>query len=187
MSMNLDAARRVMMPTDRAASLLRRLSVPPGEQVWAVLDGASIPNARQKLVEDEPEYVCLRGNDLKPDLAATAPYLVHIEPPASTVTWVLGEGWGRHWGILALSKAPMAVLEKHFRSLLTAELPGGRTVMFRYYDPRVLSLFLPTCDQGQLDQVFGPVSAFIYEGRGGADVIRAAKGRAPLKPAIAPF
>jgi len=181
--MSIEAARRVMMPTDRAASIVRRLAVPPGEQVWAILDGASIPRIRQKLAEDKPEFVCLFGDDLKPDRAQVAPYLVHIEPPSPTVTWALGEGWGRHWGILALSKAPVATLVKHFRELLVAELPGGQTVTFRYYDPRVMATFLPTCDQKQLDELFGPVSNYIYEGKAGAELIRATKGRAPLKPA----
>ena len=34
---------------------------------------------------------------------------------------------------------------------------------FRFYDPRVLRIFLPTCDRKQIVEFFGPVQAFICE------------------------
>ena len=34
---------------------------------------------------------------------------------------------------------------------------------FRFYDPRVLRIFLPTCDAAQLKEFFGPVAHFICE------------------------
>ena len=43
------------------------------------------------------------------------------------------------------------------------ELPDQRTVLFRYYDPRVLRSFLPACNAAELHQFFGPVQSFIVE------------------------
>jgi hypothetical protein len=180
--MNLDAARRIMMPTDRAASIVRRWTLPSGEKAWALLDGAAIPRLRQKLAEEQPQHVCLFGDELPLDRAATSPYLVLLDAPSPMATYALGEGWGRHWGIVAFSKAPMETLVKHFRSLLTVSLPSSETVTFRYYDPRVLSTFLPTCDQAQLEELYGPVSTYLYEGNGDKELLRVPKGRAPLKP-----
>jgi hypothetical protein len=34
---------------------------------------------------------------------------------------------------------------------------------FRFYDPRVLRIFLPTCDENQLREFFGPIEQFICE------------------------
>ncbi len=34
---------------------------------------------------------------------------------------------------------------------------------FRFYDPRVLRIFLPTCDRSQILEFFGPVKIFICE------------------------
>jgi hypothetical protein len=34
---------------------------------------------------------------------------------------------------------------------------------FRFYDPRVLRIFLPTCDEDQLNEFFGPVDYFVCE------------------------
>lgn len=42
-------------------------------------------------------------------------------------------------------------------------LPEGREVYFRYYDPRVLRLFLPTCTPEEINTFFGPVACFLME------------------------
>ena len=43
----------------------------------------------------------------------------------------------------------------------------GTPLYFRYYDPRVLRIFLPTCSAAQLKQMFGPVDAFLAESDAG--------------------
>jgi hypothetical protein len=35
--------------------------------------------------------------------------------------------------------------------------------VFRFYDPRVLSVFLPTCLPEQITEMFGPVTHFFVE------------------------
>jgi hypothetical protein len=55
-------------------------------------------------------------------------------------------------------------LRDHFREFQTVELPDQRTVLFRYYDPRVLRSFLPACNAAELRAFFGPVQSFIVEG-----------------------
>ena len=42
--------------------------------------------------------------------------------------------------------------------------PGGERVYFRFYDPRVLRVYLPTCSSSELKGVFGPVGRFVVEG-----------------------
>jgi uncharacterized protein DUF4123 len=41
--------------------------------------------------------------------------------------------------------------------------PDVNPVYFRYYDPRVLRVFLPTCNTQELAAVFGPVKSFVLE------------------------
>jgi hypothetical protein len=44
------------------------------------------------------------------------------------------------------------------------EIEGSRkSVYFRYYDPRILHAFLPTCAPPQVRDFFGPIKAFIVE------------------------
>ena len=180
--MAFEWARGVVTATDRSRAILHKAAIPPGEALLAILDGASTPQLPVRLFRDEPESACLLGETPAPDLAWTAPYLARIEPPSPFVSWVLGDGWGHHWGVYLTSKAPFAALVTHFRGLLQARLPSGKEVFFRFFDPRVLAEFLPTCDDGQVETLFGPVTQFLFEGRDGRDLVRFRKGPAPLAP-----
>src|SRR5256885_14592871 len=132
--------------------------------VFAVLDGASVPDLVKSLYEHEPEYCCLYRGELEPDIATVAPYLVRLEPEDKFSERVLTEGWGDHWGIFVHSPATLRALRDHFRQFHTVELPDQRTVLFRYYDPRVLRTFLPACNAAELAVFFGPIQSFIVEG-----------------------
>jgi len=39
----------------------------------------------------------------------------------------------------------------------------GRELYFRFYDPRVLRIFLPTCNAEEAATFFGPVRQFLVE------------------------
>ena len=135
-----------------------------GMNVYAVLDGASIPSLLETLHREEPEHECLYRGELPPDLAETAPYLVRLERGAGFSDWVLEQGWGNHWGIFALSGADLRTVRKHFRTFLIVHEEDGKPLYFRYYDPRVLRSYLPTCNSQELGTVFGPVACYVAEG-----------------------
>ena len=48
----------------------------------------------------------------------------------------------------------------------------GREYFFRFYDARVLRKYLPTCDEDQLIEFFGPVDRFIVGGDTENEVIQ---------------
>lgn len=136
-----------------------------GIHVYAVLDGAAIPDLLDHLYGDEPpECVCLYSGDLEPDIAECAPYLVELKPGAAFTKWMLSEGWGNHWGVVIHTTAGLKELRSHLREFLMVRDPDGHQLYFRFYDPRVLGDFLGTCDGDQLAALFGPVSAFLCEG-----------------------
>ena len=62
--------------------------------------------------------------------------------------------------MFVVADTEMRILRQHLRNLLTVVGPDGSALFFRYYDPRVLAPFLPTCEDDQLDEVFGPAQAF---------------------------
>lgn len=147
-----------------AEALKRELFGEGAGGVFAVLDGASVPELLDKLHEHRPQYECLFRGDLKPDMAEVAPYLVRLEPDAAFTEWILEQGWGRHWGIFLASGADVSSLRLHFRRFLIVYDPNGKPLYFRFYDPRVLRAYLPTCNGEQLQELFGPVSCFLAEG-----------------------
>lgn len=132
-------------------------------RVYAVLDGASVPDLPMKLFEMKPPRYCLFTGDLEPDMAEVAPYLVRLYPRTDFTNWVLKECWGKHWGIFVHSRKPLRDMRKHFRSLVTVYDEQGTSMIFRFYDPRVLSVFLPTCLPEELNTLFGDVESFFAE------------------------
>lgn len=97
------------------------------------------------------------------ELAEVAPYIFTLPAKHHFTNWFCLEGWGEAWGLMILSNANLEELRKHFRRFLTVKSYDGMELYFRFYDPRVLRIFLPTCDAGQLKEFFGPVEQFICE------------------------
>jgi hypothetical protein len=77
--------------------------------------------------------------------------------------WFVSEGWGDSWGIIMTSAAPLEDLYKHFRKFLIVEDEEGKRLYFRFYDPRVIGVFLKTCIPEETQEFFGPISRFIFE------------------------
>ena len=140
--------------------------------VYAVVDGASAPDLLDKLYGLQPEFACLYRGELAPDLAEVAPYLVRLEAGSEFADWLIGEGWGRHWCVFAASRGEMRALRRHFQKLVIVYDTEGTPLYFRFYDPRVLRRFLPTCSGEELATVFGPVAAYILEGEDPSAVLR---------------
>lgn len=132
-------------------------------KTYAVLDGASIPGLLNQLSEKQPEHACLYRGEIPPDLAECAPYLVRLDPQADFTQWVLENGWGKHWGVFAVTSADLHTVRKHFRTFLVVKSPEGKRLYFRYYDPRVLRVYLPTCNPDESKAVFGPVLSYFCE------------------------
>ena len=55
-------------------------------------------------------------------------------------------------------------MRRHFRTFLVVALPDERRVHFRWYDPRILRAYLPTCTGEEAAIVFGPTAQYLAEG-----------------------
>ena len=77
--------------------------------------------------------------------------------------WIWAEGWGRSWGIFLWSTLTFDGLRGHFRKLTKIRTESGQVLIFRFYDPRVLSMVLPTFDPAQVREFFGPTNRFSVE------------------------
>jgi len=155
-------------------SLIKYLFSQPETNVFTVLDGASVKQLPQLLWEHEPENICLYRGELEPDMAATAPYLVKLEYDHPFTKLVCEQGWGKHWGIFVITPAEVDIraMRQHFRRFLMVYDPDGKLIYFRYYDPRVLRIYLPTCNTEETKIVFGPISTYITEEEEPSNLLR---------------
>lgn len=143
-----------------------------GPQVWCLLDAARDPAIAPMVRQGRLEHACLFSGDLHPRLQAAAPYLVHLAAHSPTTDLLLRHGWGKGWGILAVAPADVSLdgLRLHFKKLLRVRTEQGGYLGFRYYDPDVLNVYLPTCTGAEARTFFGPVTRFLAEEHLGAGV-----------------
>lgn len=133
------------------------------EHTWALLDGARDPRVFPFATESSLPSMCLYAGQLAPALARVAPYLVRLPHNAPASLALLEAAWGRAWGVFFRAPAPMVTVHGHFRRLLRVQDERGARMLFRFYDPRVLRVYLPTCWPGELTRIFGPVESFVME------------------------
>lgn len=134
---------------------------------YAVLDGAQNPQLLDLLmVQGGPKYECLFAGELEPDMAEVAPYLVELEPGSAFADALLGKGWLPNAGILVVSAEPLQRLWRQLRQHVMVYGPELEPLYFRFYDPRVLRVFLPSCEGKSLADFFGLVAFYFSEGEG---------------------
>lgn len=64
------------------------------------------------------------------------------------------------------SVVDLPTLRRHFRRFLRVKGPDDRILYFRFYDPRVMSVFLPTCQPEDLGVIFGSLHGYFCESEG---------------------
>lgn len=134
-----------------------------GTQLYAVLDGARNAAIHPAVLRSQCQFECLFAGELDPTLAQAAPYLVKLTRDHPFTDTLIRKGWGDSWGIFLRSAATFRDLRRHLRTFLMVYNPELRPMYFRYYDPRVLRAYLPTCNQEELATIFGPVQHYLLE------------------------
>lgn len=132
-------------------------------EVYAILDGARDELVHAWVQASYLENCCLYSGDLPKEMLTTAPWLVRLESGNKWTNRILARAWSNSWGVFLRTETSVAQLRNHLRRFLRVRDESGRILLFRYYDPRVLRVYLPTCTSTELSTVFGPVQAFIVE------------------------
>lgn len=163
-----------MIDDEKVKQIKRQLFANHENHSYAVIDGAMCPELRFKLYDWQKaapddfatEYCCLWSGKLEPDLEEVAPYLVRLQQNCSFTDWLIKEGWDNHWNIFVESELVFKPLRKQIRKLLLVKSPEGENLVFRFYDPRVMSMFLPTCNEAQLEELFAGSVSISYQKEG---------------------
>lgn len=136
---------------------------PAGTSVWAILDCARDERIYYALRNSRLDYLCLYSGRLPRELEVAAPYLVEVAPTNTFTPQLIEMGWGNSWGVFLRIKDSLN-LRQHLRGFLRVRDESGRILIFRYYDPRVLRVYLPTCRPDELRTIFGPIASYLVEG-----------------------
>jgi hypothetical protein len=144
-----------------AKALREQIELQPGERLYGIVDAAQDKElafeARDRF--KLPIRMLFQGEAAE-YMGDVAPYLIPIDPGSEYLeSWA--ERWDRNVGILLTSFADPLKLFRHLREIFVVKDEEGQEYFFRYYDPRVLRAFLPTCTPEQAREFFGPICVLL--------------------------
>ncbi len=152
------------------AAALAHLRTMPGP-LYAILDAACEPSVPGRLDRAGLEYESLYEGGRGDELAPFGPWLVQLPAGAAFLDELVRDGWGASWTVYLTCDLALPELRKHLRKFLIVKLADGRQVYFRYYDPRVLRTYLPTCTAAEVAEFVGPVRRYACECVDGSDLL----------------
>ena len=150
--------------SEKALEALRdSIDLASGESLCAIVDAArDVELAYEAKCLYNKEIWNLFESDVAEALADVAPYLIVFDPNEGYLeSWI--SRLGKSAGILFIAASDPYKLYAHIRSIFIVEDEENQPFFFRFYDPRILRAFLPTCTLDQLDEFFGPVRVWICE------------------------
>lgn len=148
-----------------------------GDHVYAVADAArdatlALDAARKFSLQTRSIF----SGKLAPYLDEVAPHLIAIgEDSPYLDLWA--EHLGNSAGILLLSPGSFDELWRHLRGIFVITDEYGEEFSFRFYDPRVLRVYLPTCTATEANEFFGPIQRILVESEPPGAMLRYRVGR----------
>jgi len=134
---------------------------------YLLLDASRMKTALSEAKRLNGNFRSLFKGRSEVDLEFVAPYIFSYVRGSEFSEWYMKNGWGKGWGIMLRTPASMDELHEHCRKFLLVEDEDKQELYFRFYDPRILSIFLPTCSSEQLRHFFGPIDYFMIENKDG--------------------
>ncbi|MEZ5083029.1 MAG: DUF4123 domain-containing protein [Bacteroidales bacterium] len=132
-------------------------------KLYGIIDSARNEEVFRYLITGNVEYKSLFEGTLDVQSFGVSGFLVECIKESPLFTWMTSEAWGENCCIFFTSKSNFEDLFTHFQQFNRVYLEDEKVVLFRYYDPRVLRTYLPSCSLNEIDLFFGDVQAFYAE------------------------
>jgi hypothetical protein len=146
----------------------------PETALYMLLDAARDPRIYGWLTEfgEAVQQRSLYQGDVGDSLAHVSPYLLALREDQPGSLRFAEAGFGQSWGLFLTSAVGFNDVRRHLRKFNIVYREDGTPLVFRFFDPRVLRVFLPTCTEAELRRFFGPIDAFLAESEEGGALIR---------------
>ena len=134
-----------------------------GSNLFGIVDSARNDEVFRYLVTGDVQYKSLFEDTMDVQSYGVSGFLVECKKESQLFKWMTTEAWGDSCCIFFTSKDELDELLVHFQKFNRVYLEGDDVVLFRYYDPRVLRTYLPTCNREEIESFFGEVKSFFAE------------------------
>jgi hypothetical protein len=145
-------------------------AVSPDAPLFALVDAARESGAPHQARQAGVACESLFAGEMGELLKDVAPHVIEFPLHSRFSEWWFQQS-GNSIGVLLETSASLADVRRHFRTLMTVRDDQHRTYFFRFYDPRVLRVFLPSCTADELERFFGPIVVFHCEDEDGAGLL----------------
>lgn len=159
---------RAFRPTRRMIELLGEEPDP----LFAILDAARDREIVEHVRRSGEEYESLYSGSQGRELADVAPYLVRLRPASGYLEALVRYGWGRSLEVFLTCPLSFGEVRRHFRRFLLVRTEDGDRLYFRFYDPRVLPIFLRACTPEEHERFFGAIRCFLVRSQDGRTLSR---------------
>lgn len=112
--------------------------------VSAIVDAIGDPKIPEKMCRLQGQAFSLYARTRFESYSAVAPYLIRLD--RDTLGWIKSALWGNPWGIFVFSRSATPELIGHFQRFLIARICDAEPRFFRFYDPRILNVYLASAD-----------------------------------------
>jgi hypothetical protein len=157
------------------------------EPLFAILDAARDPVVLARLLNSGEQYQSLYEGAEGETLAFVAPYLVYLPKRSPFLATLVREGWGKNWGVYLTCGQTFKEVRRHLRHFLLVKTDTGKELYFRFYDPRVLRTYLPTCTVQEITNFFGPIRSYLLEAEKPACLLQYYPGPSGLQISVVPL
>jgi Domain of unknown function (DUF4123) len=156
--------------TDTVAKAIKdKLGNFNGNHLYAIIDCAADPSIYPMLKNSGVKRACLYkkgvhfpGDAMTEELKANAPFLLEVEPDSSFFTKLMDLGFNKNWFIITCSDKDYDTVYEHCSDNLLAQTEDNTSLLFRWYDARILGVFLSSCTIDEIKSFFGPLLLFCH-------------------------
>lgn len=130
---------------------------------YAIVDSAQDQSLAVAVKEAGSEYRSLFDGPAAAAMESVAPLVTPLQDD-SALWHEFAQRWDCNVGVLVSTAARLEDVVGHLRQIFVVQDETGQEFFFRFYDPRVLRNYLPTCEESELREFFGPVTAICCSG-----------------------
>lgn len=138
--------------------------------LYGIIDSARDEDVFRHLITGYVQYRSLFQGTMDEQSYGVSGFLVDCKKESLLFQWMTKDSWGNSCCIFFTSKSSFDELFSHFQKFNRVYLEDDEVVLFRYYDPRVLRVYLPTCNRNEIEIFFGDVISFFAENNNGNEI-----------------
>jgi hypothetical protein len=140
--------------------------------LYAIVDSARNDEVFRYFIIGDTPYRSLFEGTMDVQSYGVSGFVIECKKNSPLYDWVTSTLWGQDACIFIVCKMSFDEVFSHFQQFNRVILEGDKVVLFRFYDPRVLRTYLPSCKKQEIELFFGDMICLFAESEEKAIITR---------------